>query len=365
MFHRALFDLVVFSSDNPRLGEIADMMNARGSSPGCRGFEAVLVSLRPVSDCLRLRHFVAGPIEPKHLAGVLPIRPPTGFLDDTDHFCQKDAKTTSDPLPNEFVQVQRNGSEFKLILRGRFRPDHRYHERLRLHSAYGAFLKPRLSVVCPLRVIVRFLFDGLREAGMIGTSETYGELSQEEDRIFMAIEYFLMRANGRGSYEWEPLNRLRPYLCCWSLSEWYRRINNAMSFPPDLPDANSCDGDHSSDEDEIEPVTTAVEPESAPEDDRHGVIRAGLVSVLSGERSVNEADATLDQRNGSSDAAETEPRPPRPNTSQGPKANEPPPKASVVPGPKASQRPKATRRPQPKANQGQVPGADPGTENKT
>jgi hypothetical protein len=336
MFHRSFFDLVVFSSHNPKLDEIADVMNAPASGPECRGFEAVLVSLDLVSDCLRLRHFFAGPVESTDLAGVLPVRPPTGFVDDTDHFYQKDAKTTSDPLPNEFVQVQRNGSNFKLTRRGRFRPDDRHHGRLRFHIAYGAFLKPRLTRAVSVTAIVDRVLSKLFAAGFVGTGRADEELPAEKRTMLMALHLFVQRANGRGASGWDDLSSLGPYLDCWTLPQWYRQLSDVMGFPMDGPDADSCAWDESSDDGEAD---------STPKDDWGRSIRTARTRVLSGQLSVNEPDA-----NAGLTSRRTQLRPiyghrGRP-VRQGPKANR-------RPTPKPSQAPEAVGRPE--ASQARVP----------
>jgi hypothetical protein len=270
-----------------------------------------------------------------------------------------------------------------LIRRGRFRLDHRHHELLRLHIAYGVFMRPRLSSACSLSPIVRLLLNGLGEAGMIGTREIYGELAPDERKIFRALKFFLMRSNGRGSYQVDPLDRLRPYLRCWSLSEWYQRITDAMSFPLDLPDANSCAGDDLSDEAGTEPEITGAEPESAPEDDSARTIDPPPTRVLSGEPSVGAPDADSGGRDGPSDAAETEPGSPGPKANERPKGNQRAPSTasqrakasgqrtpSPSQGPEARQKPKGSRsaasqgpeeRAGPKASQEPMPGPRPKT----
>jgi hypothetical protein len=105
MFHRSLFDLVVFRSVNPTLSEVAGLLNA--GNPRCRGFEAVLVTRGRVSRKLCLRNFFGAALEPGCLTGILPARPDRGLIDDIDHFVTDDASGTSKTFPNQFVRVLR------------------------------------------------------------------------------------------------------------------------------------------------------------------------------------------------------------------------------------------------------------------
>jgi hypothetical protein len=103
MFHRSLFELVVFSSGDPKLSEIASVLNAGPRQ--CRGVEAVLVARGRVSRRLRLRDLFGAAVAPARLAGILPARPEGAFIDDIDRFLTDDARTTSKPFPNQFVRV--------------------------------------------------------------------------------------------------------------------------------------------------------------------------------------------------------------------------------------------------------------------
>jgi hypothetical protein len=227
MFHRSLFDLVVFSSLDPSLSEIADLMNVADAR--CRGFEAVLVSPGPVREDVRLRDFFGGPVNSNALTGILPVRPAGGFIDDINYFVREDAMAASDPRPNDFVRFRLNGSEIELKKRGRFRQIDPYEETLRLHIAYGPFLKPPLSVPLGLSSIVdAVVFQFCRDGVVPRSAPLPGQLTAEQSTISNAIECFILRENGPTSVDWDRLNDFDPYLESCDLNEWYRRIREAL-----------------------------------------------------------------------------------------------------------------------------------------
>jgi hypothetical protein len=228
MFHRSLFDLVVFSSGNPRLIEIAGLLNATSK---CRGFEAVLVTRGRVSRRLRLRHFFGAQVVPGRLAGILPVRPEGGFIDDIDHFVRDDTRAALRKLPNEFVQVELHRHNVKLIAWGRFRSDPRW-EMLRRHVAYGPGLKPRVKPPVQVEVLVREILCALpiewipRDFAAPAPDEEIFE----RDRVFGAICQYVVSENGCTGEEWECLNDLVPFVHCCSVIEWYKRIRAGLDL---------------------------------------------------------------------------------------------------------------------------------------
>jgi hypothetical protein len=258
MFHRSLFDLVVFSSGDPRLIELAAVLNA--GHQRCRGFEAVLVARGRVSRRLRLRHFFGAPVEATHLAGILPARPSDGFIDDIDHFVTDDDTTTSKTFPNQFVQVRLKQGNVELIERGRFRSDPR-HETLRRHIAYGPCLKPPLRYPVRLAALIGKVLSGLSlEDNMHGSGEDAGSEVVEPRRVFEAICRYLQSENGYNSAEWECYNDIVPYLPCCSVMEWYKRIRAGL-------DSLSGDSEWEPEEEEEEEERESLESEDYDDSD--------------------------------------------------------------------------------------------------
>jgi hypothetical protein len=191
---------------------------------------------------LRLRDFFGGGVDPSQLIGILAVRPDRGFIDDIDYFVTDEAEA---PSPNQFVQFRLQERGFKLIDHGRFRSNNQHHEQLRLHIAYGPFLKPRVSDPVCGNSIVCEVIRWLLEDGLEGRPKTDERLSEDRSRIFRAIIMFVQRYNGHGFVGLDNLTRLEPYLDCCNMNEWYVRIRDALDscsdcFPSGGPDANSC-----------------------------------------------------------------------------------------------------------------------------
>jgi hypothetical protein len=143
MFHRALFQLVVFTGSNPKLTEIAELLN--GLKRGSRGFKSESMSCGCGCDDMHLRDFFGDQVDPSALLGILAPRPSGGFIDDVDHFVDTPLKRGQGlrPLLNEFIRVEFDPEgQVQVVAHGRFRSDHPVHSAVRRHINLGPSLPP-------------------------------------------------------------------------------------------------------------------------------------------------------------------------------------------------------------------------------
>jgi hypothetical protein len=265
MFHRALFQLIVFTSSDPTLAEIAGLLN--GDYPFSEGFTAELVSCGSVGETMRLRDFFGGPVDPNALLGILPVRPSGGFIDDVDHFLTDEMRKADCFRLNEFIQVQfADDGTIEVIDSGDWRLTDPLHRAVRLHIECGPSPYPPLSVFFPdnlvlARTLSMVLTDGSGgqsseqppergEADETGGQsseqppepeeaaeyksdlfeEAYGrrpmsaeayEVRRQTSRILDGIARFMRRENGS---TWIELDSLRPHLHRRTLEGWCQAI---------------------------------------------------------------------------------------------------------------------------------------------
>jgi hypothetical protein len=114
MFHRALFQLIVFTSNTPTLAKIPGLLN--GQHPFTQGFKAELVNCSSSCEATRLQDFFGGPVDLNALIDILPVSPESRFIDDVDSFVAEERTNSLNVELNSFVQVEFNADgETELI----------------------------------------------------------------------------------------------------------------------------------------------------------------------------------------------------------------------------------------------------------
>jgi hypothetical protein len=267
MFHRSLFQLIVFTSDNPTLAEIPGLLNSK--YPFAVGFKAELVSSRSVCETMRLRDFFGGSVDPNALLGILSVRPEGGFIDDVDYFMSDEQRRAFFVETNTFVQVEVNADgETRVASCGGFRSTDPVHKAVRLHIDCGPSpykpLKNRFSDDLVLDTTLEIvLADGFhpnpseehpesREADQSGGNSADGTwqsgsvcakcrlLTEENCKIISGIWKFIRRENGADWRTGQELHELAPYLHLRTLEGWCKAIRAAQeSLNRDYPNGFS------------------------------------------------------------------------------------------------------------------------------
>jgi hypothetical protein len=122
MFHRSLFQLVVFTGMNPKLTEIAEFLN--GPNEGSQGFLSDSMSCGCGWEDMHLRDSFSGQVELRTLFGILAPRPSERSIDDVDYFVDKRlaGEHTCHPVLNKSIRVEFGGQGHVLVAdHGQFR----------------------------------------------------------------------------------------------------------------------------------------------------------------------------------------------------------------------------------------------------
>jgi hypothetical protein len=235
MFHRSLFQCVVFTHANPRLTEMADLLN--GYPEGSQGFWSISASGSRWCEDTRLRDFFGGPVAADALRGILPPRPKVGFIDDIDRFVDKALVDDGYPLMpplNKFVRLEfdRQG-ELQLLGHGQWQSINPIHEAVRSHIRLGPSLPPIPGHFPDVQVVgkaVDLLLERMKDGGaaFLASREEPVELSHEDSKKWERIYQFLLRENKADPRDMWELDDFRSYLGLGNLEMWCNAIREAQ-----------------------------------------------------------------------------------------------------------------------------------------
>jgi hypothetical protein len=242
MFHRSLFQLVVFTRRNPKLTEITEFLN--GPDPGSQGFLSESMSCG--CDEMHLRDFFGDPVEPNALLGILVPRPSGGFIDDVDYFVEapRESEQTCGPLLNTFIRVEFDALGHVLVAaHGQFRWINPVHQAVQRHIRLGPSLPPlprRFSPMAVLEKAADLLLaarkmdqrggqsrDELRPFPLASCADSL-VMTDEDEKKWTRILQFLQRENGLPPEKLWELDEFSSSLHLSDLEGWCRAIRAAQ-----------------------------------------------------------------------------------------------------------------------------------------
>jgi hypothetical protein len=264
MFHRSLFQLIVFTSSNPLLEEIPGLLNAK--YPLAQGFKAELVNCSSSGEKMILRDFFGGQVDPNALLGILAVRPARGFIDDVDHFMSDEMRNSFGVERNAFVQVEFDADGAARVAGfGRWSSTDSLHKAVRFHIECGPSPYVPLEHHFSDELVMEKMLEIVLTDRSRGTStqqppeprqaeEPRGDsadgacqpgalcakcrqLTGEKCKLLDGIWRFLRRENGADSRVGKELHELAPYLHLRTLEGWCQAIRAAQeALNHDYPD---------------------------------------------------------------------------------------------------------------------------------
>jgi hypothetical protein len=234
MFHRSLFQLVVFTPTNPKLMEIAELLNA--PIPGLPGFFSQSTSCGHGWENMNLRDFFGDPVDPTALRGILASRPSEGFIDDLDRFVDHHGDYEHQLLPvlNDFVRFEFDDQGTpRLVGHGEWRSINPVHEAVQSHIDLGPSLSPLRGHFPDVEVMgtaVDLLLERMEDKGasFLASRVESVRLSDKDMQKWIRIRKFLMRENEpRPRSIWE-VDEFCSYIDLTDLEGWCHAIREAQ-----------------------------------------------------------------------------------------------------------------------------------------